>query len=104
MLFICLESTIIWILLELVSLGSDTCDSYSLNISESFISECQNFPKFFKIFFEIGDFSFQLGFQNAVFDYDFIFYLDQFHFGWLIVTLSRYEYASYLPNAIFSTI
>ena len=38
------------------------------------------------------------------FDYDFIFYLDQFHFGWLIVTLSRYEYASYLPNAIFSTV
>ena len=70
MLFICLESTIIWILLELVSLGSDTCDSYSLNISESFISECQ---KFSKILFEIGDFWFQLGFQNAIFDYDFIF-------------------------------
>ena len=51
MLFICLESTIIWILLELVSLGSDTCDLNGFDISESLISERHTS----KIVFEIGD-------------------------------------------------
>ena len=63
MLFICLESTIIWILLELVSLGFDTCDLNGFDISEIFIFEWH----MFKIVFEISDFSFQLGFQNATF-------------------------------------
>ena len=97
MLFICLESTIIWILLELVSLGSDTCDFNEFDISESYISEWHTF----KILFEIGDFSFQIGFQNAAFKmlafkmllgYYFIMHLDYFHFRWFNVSLSSYGF------------